>query len=112
MEKIKQRKETAGSGRRGVVVFHGIVRGGVIEKLVFEQRRECNEGVSLTGIWGTLSGVGRGAGEAGLEEQQWGVGGMGGRGVTGQTVWAIMWTLAFSLRQMGALKSARFRGVT
>lgn len=60
MEKIKQRKETAGSGRRGVVVFHGIVRGGVIEKLVFEQRRECNEGVSLTGIWGTLSGAGGG----------------------------------------------------
>ena len=67
--KINQRKETAGSGRRkGVVVFYGMVRGGVIEKLAFERRHECNEGVSLTGIWGTLSGAGRG--EAGLAEQQ------------------------------------------
>lgn len=32
------------------------------------------------------------------------MGGRGGRGVTGQTVWAIMWTLVFSLREMGALE--------
>lgn len=64
--KIKQRKETAGSGRRkGVVVFCGMVRGGVIEKVAFERRRECNEGVSLTGIWGTLSGAGSGGSRPG-----------------------------------------------
>ena len=40
------------------------------------------------------------------------MGGRGGRGVTGQTVWAIMWTLVFSLLEMGALKSMCFRGVT
>lgn len=38
--KIKKRKETAGSGRKGAVVFRRIVRGGVIEKLAFERRRE------------------------------------------------------------------------
>lgn len=52
--------------------------------------------------------MGRGEGEAGLGEQQGGVGGMGGKGVRAQTVRAIMWTVAFSLREMGALEVRTF----
>lgn len=83
----------AGSGE-GVVVFNGVVRSGVTEKLAFEQRLESNEGVNLTVIWGTLRWEWPGGAA--------GAGGRSGRqsGNRGQVVWAIVGSPAFSLRNV------------
>ena len=37
--------------REGVVVVNGVVRGGVIGKLAFEQRLERGDRVGLTSLW-------------------------------------------------------------
>ena len=74
--KIKQRTGTAGAGSgEGVVVFNGVVRSGVTEKLAFEQRLESNEGVNLTVMTLRWEWPGRAAGANGRSGRQRGNGG-------------------------------------
>lgn len=52
MEKNKVGKRDSECGKREkVTVFNRAVRGGIIDKLEFEQRLERGEGVSLTDTW-------------------------------------------------------------